>query len=71
MMFPLLYINFLVWLSRVKFHQFVTEPENIQFAGVCVCVCVCVCTWALFSPQMLQAGVVKGLKAENKINGAF
>ena len=34
---------------------------------VCVCVCarasVCVCARALLSPEILEAGAVKGLKA--------
>ena len=34
---------------------FITELENLLFAGVCVCV------WILFSPEILQAGAVKRL----------
>jgi len=33
--------------------DFVTGPSNILFAGVCIS--------ALFSPEILQAGAVKGL----------
>ena len=40
-------------------NRFVIGSENILFLQVCVCVCVCVC--ALFSPEILQAGAVKGL----------